>query len=343
MIAMIAIEKWMKKRTEERRKARVLQEADAWVVALGGDEVDDHTLEGFASWLEEDPAHQKAYEASSLVWQNAPAWHTAASAQQTVQNSRTEMPWGATRRTGRRAVGGLAWAVSLLCVAGLSLFLYPWNQTTFETAAYEQRAIRLADGSSVKLNGDTELDVHLTDTFRLLRLERGEAFFDVAKDKKRPFVVQVGDGTVEALGTRFNIRMELADITVAVLDGKVQVKSDVAAAKGGLLKEVLVQDELIRFGAGTVPTRLAKADVERLTAWRRGRVIFQNERLAEAVAEVNRYRRIPIELADPELKVLRVTGSFNVDETDDFITALKNMGAVRAMESGQSVTLMMAE
>jgi len=159
----------------------------------------------------------------------------------------------------------------------------------YQTAVGGFQIVRLADGSQVTLNTATHLRAYLHGGTRRIELDSGEAFFVVAKDAARPFVVSVAKKTVTAVGTQFSVRRTAADIQVLVTKGRVELR----VSSGGRLAAPTQLDagSLARTIGSEVRVEHVSADeAERILNWRSGFVVFRDTSLADAVAELSRYQ-----------------------------------------------------
>src|SRR5690606_14686343 len=130
--------------------------------------------------------------------------------------------------SGRR----YAAAASVVILAGALLLVFvPTRPQVYSTGIGEQRTVKLADGSIVHLNTDSSLRVEYSPATREVHLVEGEALFVVAKEPARPFRVEAGQTTVQALGTQFNVYRRAGGIEVSVIEGAVRVadKQDLTA------------------------------------------------------------------------------------------------------------------
>src|SRR5580658_10396570 len=187
------------------RRGRPQTEASAWFARLKRRQVSLTDLDAFRTWRGE-PANRAAYEMVDDVWRSAGTLGGQAATREAVGEA---LRRGARRRARRERLA--AW-VSGAAVAGFvfagvagATWLYLQARPTFATGVGEQRLVRLADGSTVRLDTDTRIDVAMTGGARRVTLDRGQAFFDVMHDPARPFLVAAGPMTVRAVGTRFNV------------------------------------------------------------------------------------------------------------------------------------------
>ena len=166
---------------------------------------------------------------------------------------------------------------------------------------------------------------------RGVTLVSGEAWFDVAKDRTRPFVVAAGDHTVTAVGTSFDVRLEPAGLRVAVVEGRVAVD----AAGRGRISEVGAGERMDVTGE----TAFVRASGPIAGDWRRGRLEFDGASMGEVVAEMNRYRSVPIVVADPKVAAMRISGVFHAGESSGFLEALPLTHPVRVEASAHEVRI----
>ena len=189
----------------------------------------------------------------------------------------------------------------------------------YRTATGQRLMVTLSDGSRLTLDTDTRVRMAYTDTERRLVLERGQALFEVAKHQTRPFVVTAGAQAVTAHGTAFDVRLETGAVHVALLEGLVSV-----AGKGAHAKPVaMVPDDVLTASAGGVSVRHLPGSAERLASWSEGRLVFEDEALSQAVAEINRYSVQQIAIVDAAAGRVRISGAFRTGEVQPFLDALE--------------------
>ncbi len=217
------------------------------------------------------------------------------------------------------AAGGLAASVTVATVGA-----------TFVTAAHridtrkgEVKVAPLADGSVVTLNTASRLAIDFSPHRRDVTLISGEALFDVAKDRSRPFVVTAGDTQVRAVGTSFTVR-HLANLPVQVLvrEGVVEVskknQTSVTPLRAALNTEVTAP----LSDAHPVAARLAAPELDRQLAWREGRLAFEGQTLAQAAAEFARYSDTKIVIDDPSLGREEIAGLYQANDPVGFSKAM---------------------
>ena len=208
----------------------------------------------------------------------------------------------------------------------------------YATIVGEQRTIELPDGSSIVLNTNSSLNVRFTRKKRELSLIRGEAFFEVASDKARPFSVLTERGRVTAVGTAFSVRVDADDMGVIVTHGRVALTPVIESAR---IFAPEVQDYTstqMEITAGqsvkydqqvTELDQIASDDIERELDWRDGVLAFRGEPLSQVVRDVSRYTPIEIEIVSDDLKQRPIGGYFKVGETEALFDALAIMADVK--------------
>lgn len=287
----------------------------------------------FDAWLTADPRNKAAFEAVEQAWSSL----AAARVDARVLKMRREA-LSATHRlrffrvAAAAAVVGIAVAIAYAVVPmfrdgptspSAMMMRAPTEGGAFRTAVGERSNITLSDGSSVVLNTNSRIEVRYTPEQRSVRLLAGQAWFQVAKNPERPFVVEAGAQRVTALGTAFDVRMDSRDsVQVTLAEGKVSVEPILSPlarliSPPPVPKLLVAGEALIVSDDAEVETR--KADIAKLASWRQGQVVFDNDTLESAIAELNRYSATRIELADPSLGQLRVSGVFKAGHSDSFV------------------------
>ncbi len=293
---------------------KVEQEASDWIARLDADDVTAEDRARFEAWRGAHPSNARAFEELSRTWQRF--LKAAPSADQRAFDERTNLE--SASGLGRRWRWALAACAILLLFLGGLYLQRPISATPFETAVGEQRTVPLPDGSSLELNSNSLARVDYSARRRIIHLDRGEAFFKVAHDARRPFWVTAGRDWVRAVGTEFNVYLRPTSLQVTVRDGTVQ------AGESGDLRTAAQPDEH-KLAPWVTLTRGQQADLEvssarkralsseelaEAVAWRTGTVYFENRPLAEVVAELNRYSAEQLILEDDALRTLRVGGTF---------------------------------
>lgn len=319
-------------------KDSILDTAADWLARRGAGLSPTEAAE-FARWRAADPRHATAFEqvqATQHLLLRLPESPAAAAmmAELDELTKPRHRPW--LLRFPRQTA--LAFAAAA-CVALAVWFAWPAaspDHSVYSTAAGQRQSVSLTDGSTLVMNGDSEVEVAFVAAERRVQLRRGETHFFVAKDPARPFLVSAGAITIRAVGTAFNVRREAAAVEVLVTEGKVEVSRNAPA--GGAPVEpqpiFLVSGERVLIDplAGEVPALASVAGTPPLNGTLQrsaARLYFSDTPLSEVVARFNRYNELQMEIAEPELGQRAVGGNFDVDNAESFIALLDTSGDVR--------------
>lgn len=337
----------------------LLAEAARWFLRLEQSEATSETFVEWQRWLNAAPEHRRAYEQieeTVLQLGRIPAqpalpaaddvdrdayqgeqpvsqWREALRGDESFDAAQVASARGA-ERPRRWLPAAIATAIALIA-AGAGWFWARFEHVARpETYAYrtlpgERRTVELREGSRVTLDANSVLTVRLGPDQRSLTLERGEAFFQVAKDANRPFVVRAGTTRVRALGTAFNVRMSGDRTVVAVTEGEVEFVADVpvatsapvSSATSRLTAQVVAGEGLSFVDGGSLQT-LSPREAPLATAWLKGRRQYRNEALRYVLADVDRYTGHKIRVADDATGDLRFTGTLNLENSDAWLRGL---------------------
>jgi len=329
--------------------ARVEEEASMWIARLEADDVSAEDRARFAAWRDAHPAHARAYEELSATWseltQAGPLVRAVSFAEAMNEAATGSRRWLTTRALHRLSVAAVIAAVTLLG----ALYWKPWAvPDRYTTAIGEHATVALPDGSTLELNSDSAATVEYSKGSRVIHLDRGEGYFQVAHDPNRPFWVVGGGEWVRAVGTAFNVYLRPDAVQVTVTEGIVKVgstellagadptDSDIATAPVALLK---AGEQADLHGSGTDTRKLTGAEVQRAGNWREGTVYFENESLSVVVAELNRYTTTRVIIRDEHLSHLPVGGTFETTPrgVESLLTMLEQGFGVRVEREGNQV------
>lgn len=302
-------------------------QAAYWMTMLGSDRCTPAQRRSFAHWLDDHPENRLAFDSLAAM---VDAAELVADDPLIRSVRRDALGYGLpkpfwVRQKARLSLGAVGVAAALLMVAftqwgssPFGTFLNPKVYTASDgdrfgtvlltTQIGEQLTRQLDDGSTIEVNTDSQIRVEFADNQRSVYLLRGQAVFDVAHDESRPFVVFAGDRRVTALGTLFEVRMDRASTEVTLLEGKVRV-DEIALTDKTVAVEPAASVELKpgeRFvsadGAmSTVPANVIESDL----SWRHGRHVFNDAKVSDIVAEINRYTNRKVRLEDPSIGELK--------------------------------------
>jgi transmembrane sensor len=223
-----------------------------------------------------------------------------------------------TPRKSRKTLG--AAALLVLMGAGLAWVDPAYHSEQFHTVMGERRVLNLADGSRMTLDSDSRATVAWHLRSRRVQLESGQALFDVSKSKIRPFRVDAGTTQINVLGTLFSVSSLKDAVRVTLVRGAVSVNT--TADPGRLVQLVPGQQVDVRQNQLQQPLAV---DTEAAIAWKDNRLIFDRTPLAEALGQIQRYRKPPIVLDDPSLASLPISGVFDNRNVEDLLSLLPSI------------------
>ncbi|MCK3830044.1 FecR family protein [Pseudomonas fluorescens] len=306
---------------------RVRDEAAQWFVRLQDGPLNAEERQRFEAWRAEQPEHQYEFDVLQGLWSATDLLPQPRL--QALCDAPAERPRGGAVLRYAVAAGVVAIAVGLGLFSGLGQSkLY---SAEFTTRVGEQRQVALPDGSVMDLNSRSVVAVHYEKGRRGIELKQGEAMFIVEHDASRPFVVAAGAGQVTVTGTCFDVRRDDDRTRVVVETGTVKVQgrasAQVVTLTAGRGTHVDTQGEVAAAYA---------VNPEELTAWRTGKLVFNNASLAEVAREVSRYREQPLRVTTAAVGNLRLTSVFNASDTDALLKALPHIlpVALRTLPDG---------
>jgi transmembrane sensor len=297
---------------------RIEEEASRWLAARdsAGKAANDPA---FDLWLGADIRHRVAFLKLQKCWQRVDR----------LSNLKPldRVPDRDLLKTHRRPFAvAIAASVALLVIAtGTWVYFDQFRWQRYETGVGGFSKVSLDDGSTIDLNTNSSISVRLSRKVREVRLERGEGRFEVAHDRRRPFVVSAAGANVRALGTAFTVRLRAPTrVDVLVSEGRVAIASESVSRSPPLYANE---------AATVLPDRVSVTRVEpqllaRRLAWTSGRIVLQGETLSEAIAEFNRYNKRQLAV-DPSIAALRVGGNFDATDPESFATTLASAFQLR--------------
>ena len=326
------------------------EQAAQWFVRLRSQAKEVEDVPDLKRWIESDPQNAIAFEQVRAAWEDV---GTHSSAPEIMVRRRDALEEsreaGARRWRGGGRLLPRTWQrfVAACIVAVIALGSWAWVSSradVYATALGERRTLTLPDDSIITLDALSRVRVEYSDKERLIRLEEGRAQFTVAKDPLRPFRVYAGKQTVVALGTEFNVELVANTVLVTLIEGHVAVAG--INPKGITLQPAVLDAgwdrRIARYLSATEKKRgtvelsageglqirqdgeavlVRHVDIARADAWESGKLFFDNELLASAVARINRYAHRQIEVA-PDAAAVRISGVFNAGDTNAFVEAV---------------------
>jgi transmembrane sensor len=296
----------------------ITDEAAGWLARLSADHRTEADEAAFQAWLAASPAHQAAFEEATMIWELAGG---------VPREMLRDTPRAS--RIGRREV--LAGLTVGAAVAGGLVFLGGRAEAkVYETAVGERRRIVFEDSSIATLDTDTRIVVKFSEAERLVDLQRGRVNFHVSADRTRPFIVSGAKETIVARQSNFDVRRDGENISVVLIDGRASVDSDGKTAVLGK------GDRLVSSAEGT---HLDKPSLLPLLAWQKGQAILENEKLGDAIAEMNRYSAVKLAVGDNAAAGLRVSGVYKVGDNLGFARSIARLLPLRVEQTDGKVLL----
>jgi transmembrane sensor len=315
-------------------------QAAGWYARKRAGDMSAADIAALNAWLGEDEAHADAFERLDRTWTGV----ESARGDPRIMIMRERALQRGRRRPRVLAMRAVAASVAVAVIAVALLGLAPFlglngygslASQTLRTGVGQQATVTLSDGSVVTLNTDTRLRTRAAKGRRLVYLDRGQAFFRVAKDPLHPFIVTAAGRTVTAVGTAFDVRVDHRKFEVTVVEGKVRVEaaepvlrlsSDPVRARPKA--ELKAGAQLVATADGPAWT-VAQTDTAREVSWLRGYVVFQGARFADVAAEMNRYSERKLIVEDQALAGVPISGAFRAGDVDAFIKAYEDYRVAR--------------
>ena len=348
----------------------VTWQAAEWLLELQAPNLNVDRIAAWQKWLAENVQHRQEFDRLQMLHEQIGQiskipWPTHEEiASDSYEGSIGISQWRSNRaqrahqwvadkdRRGRFAAAACVGALALALIAYTSLNFASFGMRSgsiFETQRGELRRVPLADGSIVTLDGGTRVTIDLKSHNRNLVLERGQAFFEVAKDAHRPFIVHAGGTAITAVGTAFDVRRVGDDVTVGVAEGTVKVEQS--------------KDALIQAGDGPPITPTAKltaghqmridskragvllaVSTDAIATWRDRRHQYISEPLLDVVADLNRYSGLQISVSDVRSGQLSVSGFVFENEVYSWLKSLETaLPVIVHEESNGSITILMRD
>jgi len=280
----------------------------------------------FRAWLAESPEHAAAFEAVTEIWEVAGAAWAGPVTSVAV----------AARPTRRRVLFG-----SLGTVAAASVGIVVWqsaNAGVYETAIGEQRHVVLPDGTQVFLDTDTRIHAAYDSQMRVVALERGRCNFHVMESDKRPFVVNAAAQRIVAERTTFDVRRDGDEVCIVLVQGSASVGSTTDETR-----RRMVMKSGQRLVARNDRARIDAPNLVPLLAWQTGQAVFDNDTLAGAIREMNRYSVVKIAVTDGGVAEMRISGVYRVGDNAAFARSVSALLPVAVEIEANQVRLVVDE
>lgn len=277
-----------------------------WLTRLHSGDATARERLAYAQWQHLSPAHQAAAQEAEALWADIGLTPTA----------HTHVDTPRPRRKAARWASGLA--------AGLVLAIFGYSAAegvpgwfdTHHTGVGQRQQWVLTDGSRLTLNSNSAITVDFNELRRTLSLRKGEALIEVAEDPSRPFIVEAGADRVQAKSATFSVRRDPDQTRVLVATGAAQVEHQAQTLE-------LRSNQLAVYRAGQTLAERDQVDAHALTAWHRGKLIFNRKPLQEVLAELERYQYGRIIVPDAGLGALQISGVFDLNDPHNLLHTLE--------------------
>ena len=346
----------------------IARDARAWFIKIHYGEHGVASQKLFKNWLSAHKDHQKCYEEINRFMQETESFTSDPLCEERYKHllSRDnycrvssfakiigflkwdQKPW---IPPGRFFLGSIV--VSLFLLLTISFIFQNFiGDNRYQTAIGEQKTVTLADGSTVKLNTNTEITVDFSDLRRSVTLAHGQAYFIVAKNPERPFTVNFNTGSVTAIGTEFEVYNKGPEVVVSLVEGKVKVRPGhvkVIATQFDEIQPESVEIVMVADDDMAIATQISlspehispvtKTDNKLINAWQKEQLIFSKASMKYVITEINRYSSRKIILAQPDMGNKIISGVFPIDSVDAIDIISEYFGLIKSINNHGEIIL----
>ncbi len=310
----------------------VKEQARYWLARRYSGEITPTERREFEDWLGRDPRHGDAYAHVAGLWQNLDEFKPRAFPARDA--ARAYRPRAQVSRVRHFQLAASLGLVLIIALAAGNRLWFDQPSEFYQTVKGEQKSIFLADGSQLELNTDSAVRVEFTRNGRVIRLEHGEVLFTVNHDDGRPFDVLAGVGQIRDIGTIFNVYKQPGDaVVVTVKEGAVSITTD------HITTMRLSQGDRLAYTADGMRTGFGRVDPASADAWRDGRITFTRSTLEEVAIQMARYHEVDFSFSSPDIKQLKLSGTFGTNDLPLFLRTLSATLPVEAQLEGRVVRL----
>lgn len=320
---------------------RIHEEAAAWILRMESSNLGAQEENELRVWVSQSPLHLQILQDTAEVWDRM---DIMAGLSELLPLERAENEEPSVKMAPKKIT---AFASLFLGVLFLGVIVSQWgSQTTeYETGVGRLDTVKLQDGSAITLNTATKLKTAITAEHRNIELVQGEAFFEVAHDPNKPFIVTAGNTRVEAIGTAFSVQLLGNEVEVAVTEGKVRVTRMTSSTE----REQIAPAPFYMQGGEIVQIKPAKAEqirtikpeqIAQVLMWQQRMLVFNGQPLSDVISEFSRYTDTRIDITDQQTAAIRVGGYFRSDDLDGMLKSLKeNFGIQIERASATQIVL----
>ncbi len=333
----------------------IRQKAADWLVEKHGVQWNEKRQTELNHWLSSSSDNLKIYLELETIWSELA--HISSEKHLAEEKKELKSFYSALEKfvayLWTRPAISLAGCMTLLVAVSAILFNVvkepplPWE--SYATSLAEVKKLTLDDGSIITLGGKTKINYRLGNKTREIQLIQGQAFFDVASEKARPFFVFSNKLTTRVLGTQFDVRSDINQSVVTVLEGEVQVtiadanldQGSVIDNKQPVVAESLVAGDKLTFNNQSGISQRSRSDTSEIAQWRNNRLVYKNESLLSVVTDLNRYYIGRISVNDKQLAETPVTLAFNVDQLNVVLESLEESLPLKLVSIGENEILLL--
>lgn len=315
-------------------KALVKEEAGAWITRIDQGQLSAAEIADLQAWMGRSSFHRSYLEKLAENWDAMSVLEELAEmfpiAHETYSGEQAGLTIGSRIKY---QLNTATWMVGLAAGCAFVIAMiwqYEFSSIEYQTNIGEQARWELNDGSQLKLNTNSRVEVDFSESIRVVHLLQGEASFDVAKNPNRPFLVYAGSGMVWAVGTAFNVRyISSGVVDVTVIEGTVKVYAETNVDK--LLPDSVIEPmreaiatagQSVQYKEVIIPEQALASDLDKKLAWQQGALIFSGETLEQALLEIARYTDKELLIVDPGIKDIQIGGHFKTHDIDALLDTL---------------------
>lgn len=345
-------------------------QACAWIAKLHGGEPTPKTKQQLHKWMAQSPAHKAEIKKVAKLWGELNVLTELSVAAELPAKTSLLDQWGNTLASIRGwrlgVASGVCAAIVVLAVVIMPGSFINSDPNSYHTAIGEQQLVTLSDGSTILLNTNSQVRVDYQADSRNIYMQQGQAHFEVATNKAKPFKVYVGQEMVRAVGTAFTVYINKQLVEVTVTEGVVELNTpELSNSPPASIPEPIVSNGKTDTAPAYKPVGLARAgenvtinpgdnklpdiqpidtqELSRKLAWHHGMLRFSGDSLQDVVAEISRYTDLNIKIVDPSISQMRIGGFFKVGETDKMFEALETSFGIQVIYAdNQQVQLIAA-
>jgi len=324
-------------------------EAATWAELFDGAQaLSDDDMERFETWLAQDLRHAAAFDACVELERDLHRLADHELSRQLIHDAEQSQPARPTgvfggmldgARSGRslplRALAASVLAAFVITGGGVLWRLDVTRAPSIDTVALvtergERVEHNLSDGSSVHLNTASRITVAFTQDERRVKLLSGEAYFEVAHDAQRPFIVEAAGHDVRAVGTAFNVYLRPDhSAVVTVAEGRVSVAPVASVGQRSVAQAAILNvGDQLELDAHGVAAVASATNIAQVTSWIDGRITFDQMTLEDVIAEFERYGDVQVIFESTDVRAVRVSGVFDPLDVNTFFAALEHVDGV---------------